>query len=390
MTGASGGGDIAGRTWDAVVIGAGPAGAVASRELARRGRQVLLVERSRMPRYKVCGGCLNARALNALAAAGLRDRVKSAGARPVSAFRVALNRIHAELALPQGVAISRTALDAELVDAAREAGVTVVEGAAAVPEKLQDGTWFVWLREGERAFQVETRSCVVASGLNAETVRALPDVRIRVDVGSRIGAGALLDADDTDYTPGAIFMAVHRAGYVGLVRVEENRLNVAAAFDAVFVRGRGGPGEAAAHVLEASGYPVPAGLRDAVWRGTPPLTRRVVPVAGERFIVLGDAAGYAEPFTGEGMAWALEGALLASRLVGEHIETWDEATTRQWIEMHKKCVTRGQRRCRLVAAGLRHPGLAASVARLLRAAPGLAGPVVRALNESEFTEESAV
>jgi flavin-dependent dehydrogenase len=51
----------AGRLWDVVVVGAGPAGAMAARELARRGAGVLLVDRAQFPRYKVCGGCLNPR-----------------------------------------------------------------------------------------------------------------------------------------------------------------------------------------------------------------------------------------------------------------------------------------------------------------------------------------
>ena len=46
------------RVWDAVVVGAGPAGAMAARELAGRGAAVLLVDKARFPRYKTCGGGL--------------------------------------------------------------------------------------------------------------------------------------------------------------------------------------------------------------------------------------------------------------------------------------------------------------------------------------------
>ena len=53
----------AGRVWDVLVIGAGPAGAVAAREVARRGARVLLADRSAFPRGKVCGCCLNGSAL---------------------------------------------------------------------------------------------------------------------------------------------------------------------------------------------------------------------------------------------------------------------------------------------------------------------------------------
>ncbi|HEY7428386.1 MAG TPA: FAD-dependent oxidoreductase, partial [Gemmataceae bacterium] len=59
------------RTWDVVVVGAGPAGAMAAHELARRGCAVLLVDRAAFPRWKVCGCCLNGHALVTLQAAGL-------------------------------------------------------------------------------------------------------------------------------------------------------------------------------------------------------------------------------------------------------------------------------------------------------------------------------
>ena len=52
--------------WDAVIIGAGPAGAMAAHELARAGHSVLLIEKSKWPRWKVCGCCLNLNALDAL------------------------------------------------------------------------------------------------------------------------------------------------------------------------------------------------------------------------------------------------------------------------------------------------------------------------------------
>ena len=57
--------------WDAVVIGAGPAGALTARELARLGLRVLLVDRAKFPRNKVCGCCLNGAALAALRELGL-------------------------------------------------------------------------------------------------------------------------------------------------------------------------------------------------------------------------------------------------------------------------------------------------------------------------------
>ncbi len=65
---------IAGTTWDAVVVGAGPAGALAAHQLAVGGARVLLVEKKRFPRWKVCGACLNGQALAVLDSTGLGAR----------------------------------------------------------------------------------------------------------------------------------------------------------------------------------------------------------------------------------------------------------------------------------------------------------------------------
>lgn len=66
-------------TWDALVIGAGPAGALAARQLAQAGVRVLLVERNAFPRWKVCSACLNGQALSVLDAIGLEALVPSLG-----------------------------------------------------------------------------------------------------------------------------------------------------------------------------------------------------------------------------------------------------------------------------------------------------------------------
>ena len=61
--------------WDVIVIGAGPAGALAARELARRQLKILLVDRKAFPRTKVCGSCISLRALSLLDHAGLSQNV---------------------------------------------------------------------------------------------------------------------------------------------------------------------------------------------------------------------------------------------------------------------------------------------------------------------------
>ncbi len=326
--------EAAGRAWDAAVVGAGPAGAVAARELARRGRSVLLIDKATFPRWKVCGCCLNGSALDTLAAVGLGDLPARCGAVPLERVRLEAGGRGAELPLPGGVALSREAFDAALVHAAVAAGVAFLPGTRVVrllrervpedrllrervpedrllrervPEdRSRSERTTLQAAQGSVTVAVTAGVMIAADGLGGQLVAGR---RQAVADGSRIGAGAVASAAPDFYHPGTIFMAVGRGGYVGLVRVEDGRLDVAAAFDPGFVRDAGGLGPSAAATLREAGFPAVPGLEDLPWRGTPALTRTARRVAGERWFAIGDAAGYVEPFTGEGMAWAVASAV---------------------------------------------------------------------------------
>jgi flavin-dependent dehydrogenase len=339
---------------DAVVIGAGPAGSVTARELARRGRRVLLVDKATFPRPKVCGCCLSGAAVRTLERLGLGQAL--AGAVPLTRVRIAAGPRSADVRLPRGVALSREAFDVRLIDAAVREGVEFRANTTVSP-RGRDAT--------------DAGVVVVASGLTGGDATPEP--------GSRIGAGVVLDAVRVPvfYTEGTIFMATGRGGYVGLVRVEDGRLDVAAAFDPAFVKASGGLGPAAADVLGSAGWPVPSELAGAPWKGTPALTRRPVRVAGERFFVVGDAAGYVEPFTGEGMAWAV---MSAAALAPIAARDWRPGLAREWETAHSRVVANRQRMCRVVSRVLRSPRLCRLAVRALGLVPGLATPFTSALN----------
>ena len=75
--------------------------------MARRGATVLLVDKSRFPRYKVCGCCLNGRALGVLDAVGLGGLVEGHGGLPLDTFQLAAAGRSARMKLPRGAALSR-------------------------------------------------------------------------------------------------------------------------------------------------------------------------------------------------------------------------------------------------------------------------------------------
>ncbi len=185
-----------------------------------------------------------------------------------------------------------------------------------------------------------------------------------------------MEGGGAGYGPGVVHMVVGPGGYVGLVRQEDQRLNVAAAFDACFMRGHGSPERAVRAHLESAGMPrLPDGIHRG-WRGTPPLTRRLSSLGEERLFLVGDAGGYVEPFTGEGMAWALWGALALAPLVRAGVARWNDALVHRWEQVHRRRIRRGQRVCRMVAWGLRRPVMAHMALRVLGAVPDLARPLV--------------
>jgi 2-polyprenyl-6-methoxyphenol hydroxylase-like FAD-dependent oxidoreductase len=271
------------------------------------------------------------------------------------------------VALPGGLAVSRRAFDAALVTEAAAAGVTVRTGVRATLGELTDTHRTVHVEHDVLAARV----VILATGL-AGAGPASAD--------SRIGVGVVVPDGPTFYEPGTIYMAVSKHGYVGLVRVEGGGLDVAAAFDPAFVRSCGGPGPAVAAVLDSAGWP---GIPDAdhrPWKGTPFLTRRPDAIAGERWLAVGDAAGYVEPFTGEGMAWAVASARAVVPFAARAAAVWDDRLIARWTRTHRRRIGRRQWACGIVSRVLRHPvptrGVLAAISRL----PRLARPVVAALN----------
>lgn len=371
---------LAERSWDAVVIGAGPAGTVTSTLLARRGLAVLLVDKAGFPRPKVCGGCLNRAALAALEAAGLGRLPADLGAERLERLRLHSGRRSATVPLREGAGLSRQTLDAGLATAARAAGVTFLDGTRAQAELPDDNGRPVRLTRGEEQARVHARVVVATSGLGplpADDADRLPSVPAPA---ARVGAGAAAPAAPPQVPPGTIVMVHGAGGYVGLVRVEGGELNIGAAFDPAFIKQAGGTGEAAAALIAAAGLPLAPLLRSLRWRGTPALTFRRRGLARERLFVLGDAGGYVEPFTGEGMAWALAGALALAPLAATAAEGWNEHLGRQWEGDHARLVGHRQRLCRVVTAALRRPALTTGAVALLGLVPRLAAPAVAAIN----------
>ncbi|AFY27695.1 NAD(P)/FAD-dependent oxidoreductase [Cyanobium gracile] len=366
--------------WDVIVIGAGPAGSLAAHQLARQGLRLLLVEKRGFPRWKVCGTCLNGVALGALAQAGLPDLVDRLGGVPLTRLHLGLQRHQAELELPLGRSVSRGCLDLALGEAAVAEGVVWRTNTEATVAGPCPGGREVRLHSGAVSERTSARVVLVATGLGSPGLPPAVGIRRRVQPHSRVGAGCRLDTGAGSYGRGTIHMAIGRHGYVGLVRTETGAINLAAAFDRNHLIQTGGAAAAAAGVLAEAGFePVPEACA-ASWRATPALTARCWPPVAERLLLLGDAASYVEPFTGEGMGWALLGALAAVPLALQGQGPWSRELERQWVRRQGQLIGSRQRSCRALAFALRRPGLSRWALAAVERWPSLAAPFLHAFD----------
>ncbi|MBB6431665.1 NAD(P)/FAD-dependent oxidoreductase [Algisphaera agarilytica] len=366
---------------DAVVIGAGPAGALAARGLALQGHSVWLVDKQSFPRPKVCGCCLNQYAITSLERVGITGLVERLGGRPLERLHMIAGGRSADVPLPRGVSLSRGALDGALIEAAKLAGADFIDGVSAKVQTL-GGT----AEEGHRVSlgsgnSVVARVLVIADGLGGSSLSAVEGYRVETAPASRIGLGGVTRSPVTQPTipRGTIAMACGQDGYLGVVELEDGRLDFAAAIDAAAIKQAGGIAQAARRLVEQSGLGDHDWPMDDVerWRATPALTRTRKRIAGPGLFVVGDAAGYVEPFTGEGMAWAIAGGSAVSEVASEAVQKWDTSQEIRWVERHRARIRNRQAGCKLVAATLRRPWLTRVVVRSLSAWPGIANPLVR-------------
>jgi flavin-dependent dehydrogenase len=382
--------DAAAIDWDVVVIGAGPTGSLAARQLACRGLQTLLVDRSSFPREKVCGGCISGLGRRILESVDLEFLFDRSVAAPLRRLDLAAAGRRVSLELPAGAAISRLHFDTELVREAIHSGAAFIGGASASVRGLSESCRFrtINLQNEDCVVRLRTRLAIAADGLGRTSLKQHRAFASRAVAASRIGLGATLPAAACDIAPEAVLMSVARDGYVGMVRLPDSALNLAAAVDPNVVR-QLGPAGAVREILMQAGLTPPAGLEAAEWRGTGLLTRHSPRISARRLLVLGDAAGYIEPFTGEGMTWGMLSAVLAAPLIDEWLNRdamrcVDSVVARQesarlaraWTALCRTHIAPRQRHCRMLSSLLRHPAAVRAAMGLIALAPNIVKPLI--------------
>jgi 2-polyprenyl-6-methoxyphenol hydroxylase-like FAD-dependent oxidoreductase len=324
-----------------------------------------------------------------LAHAGLEGLLPQLGAVRLSGLELATDRRMACLHHPLGVAVSRSAFDAALAESAVEAGASFLPATTVslLPEVEAKAPFrMLRLSQDDRSWMIRGRFVVSATGLQDSLLGR--EGRGYVPSWSKLGAGAVVDEAPTGFAPGRIYMACGAEGYVGAVVLEDGRLDLAAALKPEAVREAGGIGPLAERILAKVGLPEIPGAAQLRWSGTPLLSRsQGLPSAGRVFRV-GDSAGYVEPFTGEGIAWAIAGGRALAAILAESLcrsgrpGGGDFDPVGAWNKAYRREIGRRQVVCRAARYALRTPWLTRAVVRVLDAWPGLASPLLAAMHRA--------
>lgn len=317
------------RTPDVLVVGLGPAGAAAAIRLSRLGIRVTAIDRARFPRDKVCSEYMSPETLRHLDQLGLLERVEGFGVALHGATVVGPRgseltgffcQANGNPFRPTGLSMPRRELDHALVELAREAGVTVVEGATLVAVDRAGPLPQAVVRRGSATEVIAARAVVGADGLRSVAARLLG----RRTHGFLRRYGFVAHVGDVRDVRLTAEMHVGQGAYVGLNAVGGGLTNVAVI--ASGARAKAAAGDAERFWFETlERFP---GVRGRVDRGK--IVRQVMvvgpfaawsrAVVGDGFLLLGDAADFFDPFTGEGIGAALRGAELAAPVLASALE----------------------------------------------------------------------
>lgn len=366
------------RRWDAVVVGGGPAGSATAARLAAAGQRVLLLDREEFPRPKPCGECLSPAAVEAIRTLGALPLVRAAPHAPIEGWRIQPQAGEAFTgSFPgsgMGIGIARSILDAILLELARSRGVEVRAGAR-VSDLVREEGRVVGVRLAAGGEEIRARLVVGADGLRSVVLRRLGLLK-RPPRLRKLALTAHLEGVPEADRMGELHLLPW--GCIGLAEVGGGRTNVTVVAAGDATRGVAGAREE---------------FFDRVVRGTARLRegRRVTPVLAtgpfdwptraaiaDGVLLVGDAAGYYDPFTGQGIYRALRGAELAAPIAAEALRAGDTSAgaLAGYEKARRHAFSSPERLQHAIEACTSRPRLMKLLAQLFVARPALADALV--------------
>ena len=372
---------------EVLVVGAGPAGSAVAASLAARGRDVLLVESRAHPRAKACAEYASPRIVEELRLLGMPDDWR-ADALPLDGMRVIRGddavdvRYRDESGQRQAWGLERTRFDATLAAHAVASGARLMEHTSFVDVRWSGGQDGI----GGRVERATVRTPEGKRGVRCQWLIGADGARSRVSQRISVEAGMLM--------PRRLGLVAHYEGvpdlvehgemhvgpgwYVGLAPLAGNRLNVGMALP---LNGDRRPAEER-FAAAIEGIPAVAERLSGRKRLTPiigasPIGHRVRRAAGKGWMLIGDAAGFIDPFTGEGIYRALRSA----RAAAEALDELDNGASARYLAARRRAFAAKDALTWLVQGMLASPPLMGYALRRLASRPETAELLGSALGD---------
>lgn len=370
---------------DVLVVGGGPAGSAVSTMLARQGYRVVLLERAIFPRDKACAEYLSPACTPILADLGVLESILAACPQRLQGMRITdirgrscLGHFRHHGQLLEGLALPRLLLDHLLLQHAQANGVEVRQGFWVRQPVLQGkrvrGVSGQWHGRQETVLG----ACVVAAdGLHSTLGRRLGVVQ-RVRWLRHVAL--VTHYEGVQGLQGYGEMFVLPDGYIGLAPVGAQLCNVSLVVRQECCLAQR-PGTLLTDTIQqhpelrhrfASARPVKPLLAIG------PMAQRTICPHYDSIVFVGDAAGFFDPFTGQGIYLALHGAMLAAQAIVQALHTGDVSATflRGYFRTHRRAFGAKYRLSEIIQLGLRSPWITARVIDRLARHEALADTVV--------------
>jgi len=367
---------------DVAVAGGGPAGSSAALILAQSGLETLVIDRAQFPRVKACGEYLNAGAIGQLRDLGVESSLAPAAAR-LDGICLSGNGARVELKFSEaGWALPRAQLDDVLLKAALNAGARFLQARVEdlAPEEAGNALT-VRGPDGETG-SVRARFVIGADGAHSRVAKKLgltlpPRGLGRFALGGHYAGFHDLRPYVEMFVEGSSYFAVNPfdAAHANvMVIVPENDLAARKHDVDSFIRER-------AHELSGDASRFAGAQLEGKRIAVGPLAHAVRAVTAGSVLLAGDAAGFVDPFTGQGVYLALRAGILAAQTIRAALKT--ESLAPSALRSYESELVREMRArnrlARIVRTFMRSPALSKRAARNLERDPGRAQMLVDAI-----------
>jgi flavin-dependent dehydrogenase len=375
--------------YDVLVIGAGPAGSSLAQRLGRAGYHVALLDRKRFPREKPCGEFMSPECLPLLEDLGVHDTLLAHGARQVSGMRLYGYSRHATghyrdigrcpAPFDHGFAVQRSVMDEQLLRSAEQtSGVEVFEGWSFRGVLRDADSRITGVRatsEGGQEQTLTARWTVGADGVRSNVAREL-GVQKRISWLDKVALTTHYEG--VELLPTAE-LHVFAGGYFAAAPVDGGLFSLNLIVDRAMLRERDkseGHDALIARYLDRAPRlreRMESAQRVRRVRGIGPLAFKTRRQCFDGAVLVGDACGYVDPMTGEGMFFALKGAeILASQLAAALAnDRRDADSLREYARMRKREVTPRLLLSKALQVGLRYETLGRTLLKLLERRQGI-------------------